>query len=99
MQDRGYGVPRISLPRGRVNEGTKREVWSPQGPRAQWELWWREVADGATMILQNCRRERRRNRTANVWLRSSRLCSAGPTFLALAHDSVPAHGVQGFSPQ
>src|SRR5829696_4908279 len=35
MQDRGYGVPRISLPGGWVKEGTKREAWSTQGPRAQ----------------------------------------------------------------
>ena len=56
MQDRGYGVTRISLPRGWVNEGTKREAWSTQGPRAQKNLWWREAAGGSTTNMQNCRR-------------------------------------------
>ena len=51
MQDRGYGVPRISFPRGWVNEGTKREAWSTQGPRAQRNLWWREAAGGSTMNM------------------------------------------------
>ena len=49
---------------------------SPQGPSAQTKLWWREAAGGSTMNMQNCRRELRRNRTANLWLRSSRLCLA-----------------------
>ena len=67
-----YGeVRRITLLRTRVNKG-KREARSPQGPRAQRGLAWREEAGGATMNMQDCWKERRRSRSAKLWRQSSR---------------------------